>query len=102
MDEAERARAEILKRVAQCGALLPRLFERIDEVLELPDLTEAEKLAIESLPALIGSSYEMIRKAFEATRSLPYEELRTRTDCLHEHLVASFATFNQMLRPKGN
>jgi hypothetical protein len=47
IDDETLRRAEISKRLLKCAGEIPPLLDRLTEVMELPNLTELQVLAVE-------------------------------------------------------
>ena len=75
IDDENRHRGEISKRLIKYAGEIPSLIARLTEVLELSSLTEPQVVAIESFTERIGSLNEAIRSTVNAEDApLPYEQ----------------------------
>ena len=79
-----------------CAYAIPRLNARINEVLRLPGLTEAQTVELESIPARIGVHIESIREALDADDA--YSRLIEDMNRLRGEIAAADATVNRLLK----
>jgi hypothetical protein len=98
MDDDERHRAEISKRLVEYAGEIPSLIERLSEVSELPNLTESQVITIESAIERIGSLNVAIRRALKAEDApLLYEQLIANTDRLREEIATANMILDRLL-----
>jgi hypothetical protein len=104
IDDENRHREEISKRLIRCAGEIPSLIERLTEVLELRSLTEPQVVAIESFTERIGSLNEAIRRTVNTEdATLPYQQSLTSTDRLREEIVTANLFLDRLLLdPRGN
>jgi hypothetical protein len=104
IDDENRHRGEISKRLIKYAGEIPSLVERLTEVLELPNLTEPQVFAIESFTERIGSSNAAIRRMVNAEDvPLPYEQSLASTDRLREAIATANLFLDRLLLdPRGN
>jgi len=104
IDNENRHRGEISKRLIEYAGEIPSLIERLTEVLELPSLTESQVVAIESFTERIGSLNEAIRSTVNAEDApLPYEQSLASTDRLREEIATANLFLDRLLLdPRGN
>src|ERR1700686_478518 len=104
IDDENRHRGEISKRLIKYAGEIPSLIERLSEVLELPSLTEPQVVPTMSFTVRIGSLNEAIRKTVNAEDApLPYEQSLASTDPLGEEITTATVLFYRLLLdPPGN
>jgi hypothetical protein len=104
IDNETLRRAEISKRLLKCAGEIPPLLDRLTEVMELPNLTELQVLAVESFTERIGSLNKTIGRTVNAEDvPLNYEESLANTDRLHEEIGnANLLLDRLLLDPRGN
>ena len=104
IDDENRHRGEISKRLIKYAGEIPSLIERLTEVLELPNITEPQVVAIESFTERIGSLNETIRRTVNAEDApLPYEQSLASTDRLGEEITTATVFLDRLLLdPRGN
>jgi hypothetical protein len=104
IDDENRHREEISKRLIRCAGEIPSLIERLTEVLELRSLTEPQVVAIESFTERIGSLNEAIRRTVNTEDApLPYQQSLASTDRLREEIVTANLFLDRLLLdPRGN
>jgi hypothetical protein len=104
IDDENRHRGEISKRLSRCAGEIPSLIELLAEVLELRSLTEPQVVAIESFTERIRSLNEAIRRTINAEDApLPYEQSLASTDRLREEIATANLFLDRMLLdPRGN
>ena len=74
MDDEKLHRAKISKLLVEYAGEIPSLRERLNQVLELPDLTESKVIAIESFTGRIAILNKSIRNGINTEDdSFPYE-----------------------------
>jgi hypothetical protein len=76
---------------------MPRLIQRIDSALCLPDLTEAQKFDLETMSDRIGIQFGSIQQVIELDES--YERLIASVERLREQIATSEATLDRLLVP---
>jgi len=103
MDDDKRHRAKISKLLSEYIAEIPSLRERLNQVLELPDLTESKVIAIESFTGRIAILNKSIRNTINTEDdSFPYEHSILSTDRLREEIAMANLILDRMLvRPRG-
>jgi hypothetical protein len=91
-----------LKLLIEYIAEIPSLRERLNQVLELPDLTESQVIAIESFTGRIAILNKSIRRAINTEDdSFPYEHFIASTDRLREEIETANLILDRMLvRPR--
>jgi hypothetical protein len=104
IDDETLRRAEISKRLLKCAGEIPPLLDRLTEVMELPNLTELQVLAVESFTERIGSLNKIIGRTVNAENvPLNYEESLANTDRLREEIGnANLLLDRLLLDPRGN
>ena len=106
IDDENRHREEISKRLIRCAGEIPSLIERLTDVLELRSLTEPQVVAIESFTERIGSLNEAIRRTVNVNAEdapLPYQQSLASTDRLREEIVTANLFLDRLLLdPRGN
>ena len=104
IDDENRHRGEISKRLIKYAGEIPSLIARLTEVLELSSLTEPQVVAIESFTERIGSLNEAIRSTVNAEDApLPYEQSLASTDRLREEIATANLFLDRLLlAPRGN
>jgi hypothetical protein len=104
IDDETLRRAEISKRLLKCAGEIPPLLDRLTEVMELPNLTELQVLAVESFTERIGSLNKTIGRTVNAENvPLNYEESLANTDRLREEIGnANLLLDRLLLDPRGN
>jgi hypothetical protein len=78
---------------------MPSLIRRIDAALFLPDLTETQKLDLETMSDRIGIQLRSIQKVVNSDGS--YERLLASMDRLREELATSETTLDRLLLPRA-
>jgi hypothetical protein len=104
IDNENRHRGEISKRLIEYAGEIPSLIARLTEVLELSSLTEPQVVAIEAFTERIGSLNEAIRSTVNAEDApLPYEQSLAGTDRLREEIATAKLFLDRLLLdPRGN
>jgi hypothetical protein len=104
IDDENRHREKISKRLIRCAGEIPSLIERLTDVLELRSLTEPQVVAIESFTERIGSLNEAIRRTVNTEDApLPYQQSLASTDRLREEIVTANLFLDRLLLdPRGN
>jgi len=96
MGENERRRLSIAQELKRSADAIPRLLRKIDQVLELPDITRAQALDAELIAARIGMVFFAIKKAVVADAG--YEQLVASTDRLREEITTANATLDGLIK----
>jgi phage terminase Nu1 subunit (DNA packaging protein) len=97
MDETRRRRLSIARELAAWVGAIPRLLRKIDEVLKLPHVTEAQAVDIDSIKELIRTLILSIR---EAVDDEDLNRLSASIDRLREKISAADRTLDRLLKPK--
>jgi hypothetical protein len=84
----------IAKELIKWADAMPRLIERIDDVLKLPFISETQAVEIESIAERVETLFLGIR---EAVNDHNYNRLVASVDRLREEIVAGDATLDRLL-----
>ena len=90
MDDARRQRLSLARELITWGKNLPRLIKRIDDALELPNLSLVQENDMQSMA-------EGLLYSFRAAADDNYGHLLAATDRLREEITAAEATLHQLL-----
>jgi len=100
MEENSRRQLSIARKLATWAAVIPGLLKKIDVVLELPHITEAQAFDIELIVVRIESVFMAIGEEVEADAS--YDRLIANIDRLGEEIKTADATLDQLLKPNSD
>jgi hypothetical protein len=98
MDESKRRRLSIARELKTWAGDLPRVLSKIDRVLKLSYITEAQAADIESIAELVRTVLLELREAVEAD---DYDRMIASVDRLHEGITTADATLDRLLTPKA-
>lgn len=98
MDETQRRRFSIACELMTWADALPHVMARIDKVLALPQITEAQTTYIESIVELVGTLLLAIRKAVDSD---DYDRTIASVDRLREEILSANATLDRLFNPEA-
>jgi hypothetical protein len=94
MDESNRRRLSIARELMTWADALPRLLSKIDKVLKMSEVSEAQATEIASMTELVGSVFLGIR---EAVDSDDYDRLLASVERLREEILTANAILDRLL-----
>ena len=95
MDDARRQRLSLARELITWGKNLPRLIKRIDDALELPNLSLVQENDMQSMAEGLLYSFRAVGRIVQADDN--YGHLVAATDRLREEITAAEATLHQLL-----
>jgi hypothetical protein len=95
MPETMRRRLAIAHELKTWADALPRVLVRIDKVLKLPEVAEAQASDIESIAELLRTVFLGIR---EAVDSDDYDRMIASVDRLREEIVTANTILDRVLK----
>jgi hypothetical protein len=96
MDEDRCRRSFIARELRTLACRMPRLIRRIDDVLRLPQITDAQTIAIELLPERISIGLRVIQAAINADEDC--DRLIASMDRLRENFLEGEAAIDRLLK----
>jgi hypothetical protein len=98
MDENQRRRLSLAQELTTWASTMPKLVNRIIEMLGAPGLSEVQARGIQDIRERVEHLFQTIGQLLEADdRDLPYDRLMALLDRLREEILMATVSLDRVL-----